>query len=237
MSNSGHTDLNCHPFKGQPWTIISIVLISVCFTFLSLHLLRSYCCGKQTHIDYQRYTNSWRYRLPGWPKEQLRGKPCVLFSWRLLNLCLAVSCIVYQYLPIHYYSADGKYNITAGSHSDVPHMYRFYTVWNFHLVFIYFVIGTFFSYQGMTATQQAEDIDQILIIPTNTEAHHNQSTGLPPRNASGCLERLHHTILSIELACTPLICLVVWTILFEGVDIEDGLPEGKVFVDNRRYTY
>ena len=36
--------------------------------------------------------------------------------------------------------------------------------------------------------------------------------------------RLHHIIMEIELAATPMICLVVWTVLFEGVAARPCFP-------------
>jgi hypothetical protein len=226
MSNSGHTTA-CHPFQGQPWTVISLSAIGIIYTSLMSYLALRYCRGNGIQQDFEK-VKSWRYRLPGWPKEyKIRGSVCLLFTWRFLCLILAISCIVFQYLPIHYYSHDGVYNTTEPPHSSMPAAYRFYTVWNFHLVFFYFLIGTYFSYQGLMATKMVTDVQQIVIEPYHESAYFEKSAGLP-KLVPSCLEKIQHIIMNVEMACTPLICLIVWTVLFEGVEKEDGLPEAII---------
>jgi uncharacterized membrane protein YgcG len=225
MSNSGSTT-DCKPFNSD-YTYISLILISTGYLTLSLFLFRRYCQGNRCKSDFKKY-QPWRYRLPGWPADnKCRGSATFLFAYRLFNLCLALSCIIYQYLPIHYHSAHGVFNTTEPPHSQAPHMYRFYTVWNFHLVLVYFAIGTWFSYQGMTATKIVQDVQQIVIEPHHESSYTSRSAGLP-KLMPQALEKIQHAIMNVELTCAPLICLVVWTILFEGVAYKDGLPEAIV---------
>ena len=223
MSNSGSTTDNCKPFNSD-YTYISLILISTAYLTLSLFLFRN----KNKIISFSKFQNPWRYRLPGWPADnKCRGSATFLFAYRLFNVCLALSCIIYQYLPIHYHSAHGVFNTTEPPHSQAPHMYRFYTVWNFHLVLVYFAIGTWFSYQGMTATKIVQDVQQIVIEPHHESSYTSRSAGLP-KLLPQALEKIQHAIMNVELTCAPLICLVVWTILFEGVAYKDGLPEAIV---------
>ena len=116
MSNSGQTTI-CHPFEGQPWTILALVGISASFlAFFSYAILR-YCKGTGNILDFYPFHDGWRYRIPGWPQNnRCRGSQYTLLLWRVFNLGVALSCIIYQYLPIHYYSNDGHFNITEGQH-------------------------------------------------------------------------------------------------------------------------
>ena len=67
----------------------------------------------------------------------------------------------------------------------------------------------------------------MVIEPHHVDSHFERTAGLEAKKV-GRLERIQHVILNIEMACTPLICLVVWTVLFEGVDKKDGLAEAVV---------
>jgi hypothetical protein len=79
----------------------------------------------------------------------------------------------------------------------------------------------------MMATVKVDSVDQMIISFDHAPSHFERSAGLP-KSKPGYLERLHHCIMDIELSCAPLICLVVWTILFEGVDRKDGLAEAEL---------
>ena len=208
MSNSGQT-VACHPFTGQPWTVIALVAIGTSYAGLLTYLILRYIRGSGGRKDFAQYQDGWRYRLPGWPKEDsFRGSTRILFTWRLLNLCLAISCVTYQWLPIHYYSDHGKYNMTLPPHSSSPRMYRFYTVWNFHLVLLYFFLGTIFSFQGMIATKKVDSVDQMIIEPHHAPSYYERSAGLS-KSIPGYLERIHHCIMVYNFFFLKLIILDV----------------------------
>ena len=255
-SNSKPAYAGCTDFQKfdpwvSPWTAVSIAVMIVSLMLVAGVLFLRYArWGKDDWVG-SAARDARAYQLPGWPRQASygRGNPRVLFAWRVACLVLAVSCIVYQWAPIHYFSSHGVFNTTQPPHSSAPGCYRFYTVWNFHLVLIYFSIGTWLSAQGLklrgadtavrggafaaldeaavstgrpdTATV-GEDLDDDE-IPVSAAA-----TKTPQRHRAGCLEHTHHLIMEVELATTCLIALVVWTVLYEGVAKDQGSAEAFV---------
>jgi hypothetical protein len=147
-------------------------------------------------------------------------------------------------------------------HSDVGRMYRFYTTWNFHLVWFYFCSAAVFSFRGWRGGARSAANDGTSNRHRASSAHSSsRSSGggggggggggdgggayaqwlgveedrysrdfeLEGDENSGphpnACHRLHHVVMEIELATTPMICLVVWAVLFEGVEHTQGKGE------------
>lgn len=88
-----------------------------------------------------------------------------------------------------------------------PYSFVTFTMWNWLLLTIYFILGTFLSARYVFGerwgrSQKTEPIK---------EGKEGKSIKQP--EPLDRFERLHHAILEIELPCTIFIALVVWTIL------------------------
>ena len=143
-------------------------------------------------IDWTIFDNmsTWRTRVRMAPTQcQFLRSPFVLFAFRLLCFLTSLSVCGYEWFQ------------------DIARAFHYYTVWNFHIVLLYFGIGAWSSFRAWRHTRRhkfTENLYRIVEPPTD------------PKDRYTWLDRFHNILLEIELPATVLICIIVWTILFEA---------------------